>query len=138
LYGEEDGGSVNVQEIMDRMAESLTVKRSFGEAYESNGTLVIPVAFVSGGGGGGEGTTVASESDDEVRDDGADESDVEARMGQSGSGGGFGGVVIPLGVYVVADDTVTWKPVLSANLLAVMTLLFATVVLRTFRRRRGA
>jgi hypothetical protein len=46
---------VNTRELLDRMAENLSVRRSFGEAYEREGLLIIPVAFVAGGGGGGEG-----------------------------------------------------------------------------------
>ena len=46
---------MDVQELMSQIAKHLSVGRVFGEAYEKDATLVIPVAFVAGGGGGGEG-----------------------------------------------------------------------------------
>jgi hypothetical protein len=46
---------VNTQELLDKVAENLSVRRSFGSAYERDGLLIIPVALVAGGGAGGEG-----------------------------------------------------------------------------------
>jgi uncharacterized spore protein YtfJ len=78
--------------------DSLSVRRSFGDAYVLDGVTVIPVARVAGGGGGGGGEGV----DDE-----------------GGSGGGFGtgfGLgVSPLGVYEVRGDHVEWKPTVDVN-----------------------
>jgi uncharacterized spore protein YtfJ len=78
--------------------DSLSVRRSFGDAYDVDGVTVIPVARVAGGAGGGGGEGV----DDE-----------------GGSGGGFGtgfGLgVQPLGVYEVRGDRVVWRPTVDVN-----------------------
>ena len=39
-----------------------------------------------------------------------------------GSGGGLGGVIVPLGVYVIREDKVVWKPVVQPMLLALLAL----------------
>lgn len=81
--------------------DSLSVSRSFGDAYVVDGVTIIPVARVAGGagGGGGEG----------VDDDGA---------AGGGFGTGFGLGVSPLGVYEVRDGTVEWKATVDVNRLA--------------------
>jgi uncharacterized spore protein YtfJ len=115
---------VNTRELLDRMAENLSVRRSFGEAYEREGLLIIPVAFVAGGGGGGEGPikppatghTPAIETAKPA--DGAP-SDVRP---PTGTGGGFGGLVLPIGVYVVKGDQVRWVPAFDATLIVLGSL----------------
>lgn len=124
---------MDVQELLGNVARHLSVGRAFGEAYEKDGTLVVPVAFVAGGGGGGEGTsgsptTVSSSTG--PRDLEGDDTSTESA---GGSGGGFGGVVLPVGVYVVKDDSVRWIPALNANLVV---LLGFMVVRMFFRARR--
>ncbi len=81
--------------------DALTVRRVFGEAYETAGVTIIPVARVAGGagGGGGEGT------------------DDEHNKG-SGFGTGFGLGAVPVGVYEVRDGAVAWKPTVDVNLIA--------------------
>jgi uncharacterized spore protein YtfJ len=44
---------MDVKELLNKVGDQLSVGRAFGLAYEKDGTLVIPVAFVAGGGGGG-------------------------------------------------------------------------------------
>ena len=58
---------MDVQELLGKAAQHLSVSRAFGTAYEKDGSLVIPVALVAGGGGGGEGTS-GSPSDVETDD----------------------------------------------------------------------
>ncbi len=41
---------------IDATRDAVTVRRVFGDAYQYNGTTVIPVAAVRGIGGGGAGT----------------------------------------------------------------------------------
>ena len=65
---------MDVNELMQQTATRSTVSRLFGEAYERDGTVVVPVAAVRGGGGGGHG-----------EGGGPDGSGTG-----SGSGGGFG------------------------------------------------
>lgn len=125
---------MDVQELLGKVAQHLSVSRAFGTAYEKDGSLVIPVALVAGGGGGGEGPTGATSerSDDTIVDD--DESPAEVQT--TGSGGGFGGVVMPVGVYVVKDDNVRWVPAVNANLVIVVAFLTLRIIARARRRSR--
>ena len=52
-----------------------------------------------------------------------------------GSGGGFGGVVMPLGVYVVKDDQVRWVPALNMTFIAIAALGLVRVLARSSTRR---
>jgi uncharacterized spore protein YtfJ len=132
---------VDVQELLGKVAQHLSVSRAFGTAYEKDGSLVIPVAFVAGGGGGGEGTSGTStggpedvgEPDDDVE---IDEESPSTSEPSSGSGGGFGGVVMPAGVYVVKDDNVRWIPAVNANLAIVVGFLTFRMIARARRRAR--
>ena len=47
---------MDVENLLAKVAENLSVRRAFGTAYEKDGMLIIPVALVAGGGGGGTGT----------------------------------------------------------------------------------
>jgi uncharacterized spore protein YtfJ len=122
---------MDIQELLSRVGQNLSVSRSFGAAYEKDGAMIIPVAFVAGGGGGGEGTGPASSaSDDESAHDHAGSASSEELPG--GSGGGFGVVVMPVGAYVVKDDRVRWVPAVSAN----VAIFAGLIVLRMFMRAR--
>jgi uncharacterized spore protein YtfJ len=115
---------MDTQALMNRISENLSVRRAFGDAYEKDGLLVIPVALVAGGGGGGEGTMpkergrgpgpVPRPSEDTLdrAEDGAG----------SGSGGGFGGLVMPIGAYVVKGDQVRWVPSVDVTVLILASL----------------
>jgi len=131
---------MNTRELLDRMAENLSVRRSFGAAYERDGLLIIPVALVAGGGGGGEGPMKppsseharAIETEEATRDTPPD--------GQPpiGTGGGFGGLVLPVGVYVVKGDQVRWIPAYDATLIVMAGLGVVRVfvsLLKSSRRR---
>ncbi|MCU1362241.1 MAG: hypothetical protein JWM55_69 [Acidimicrobiaceae bacterium] len=105
---------MKAKDLLSRVSDNLSVGRSFGSAYEKDGLYVIPVAFVAGGCGGGEGPTGTSSSDTDD-DDTVEES-------PHGSGAGFGGVVFPVGAYVVKDDDVRWVPAINVTLLALVGL----------------
>ena len=122
---------MDIQELLSRVGQNLSVSRSFGAAYEKDGAMIIPVAFVAGGGGGGEGIGPASSasSDESAHDHDASASSEEL---PGGSGGGFGGVVMPMGAYVVKDDRVRWVPAISAN----VAIFAGLIVLRMFMRAR--
>ena len=47
---------MDVQNLLAKASENLSVRRAFGAAYEKDGMLIIPVALVAGGDGGGTGT----------------------------------------------------------------------------------
>lgn len=124
---------MDVQELLAKMGTNLTVGRAFGAAYEKEGTLIIPVAVVAGGGGGGEGTGPNAD----VANRGAN--DVVTPDPPGGSGGGFGGLVLPVGAFVVKEDTVRWVPAVSANVVIFALVAVLRLLLRSRRRshRRG-
>ena len=80
--------------------DALNVRRVFGDPYEVDGVVVIPVARVAGGAGGGGGSGT---NDDESG---------------KGFGTGFGMNVRGIGVYQVRNGEVVWKPAIDAMRLA--------------------
>lgn len=114
MNGEAPAGVGVVERILERLRDTMTVERVFGEPIERGNVTVVPVAAIRSGGGGGGG--------------GGQE---EGSSG-SGEGGGFGAIARPVGVYVLADGTVRWKPAYDwtrmfviGNLTAVAYFLFA-------------
>ncbi len=105
---------MDLETLAGKAIDSVTVGRAFGPAYEHDGCLVIPVAWVMGGGGFGDSPGAAG----------------------TGSGGGF--ITWPLGVYVVKDGNVRWQPSVDATRVALagLSLVRAVVKLRTLRRVR--
>ncbi len=95
--------------------DAFSVRKVFGEAYERDGTLVVPVAKVWGGTGTGYGYGVGSSADGAGKpgDEGAAAA-LDAGEG-AGGGGGYGMSVRPLGVYVVGPDGARWHPALDLN-----------------------
>src|ERR1019366_7295920 len=111
------------EDILNQVREVATVRQVFGEPYEKDGMLVVPVARIRGGGGGGSDLPGGAEK------------------GRQGRGGGFGIDSRPLGVYVIRDGTVSWQPaidvtriVLQGQVVAIVALLVARSLLR---HRRG-
>lgn len=99
--------------VLDRSTELMTAKRVFGEPYEKNGVVVLPVATVSGGAGG------------------------------SGADGGYGLHARPAGVFVIRGDNVEWKPAININqivlggqVFGIIAVLAARSILKTWLRRR--
>lgn len=127
-----------VKELLDRVGEHLSVSRSFGTAYEKDGLLIIPVALVAGGGGGGEGPTVLATSPLSGADQSEETVDDARARGDSptGSGGGFGGVVLPVGAYVVKDNEVRWVPAVNVTMIVVVTLGVIRLLIRSKKRSR--
>jgi uncharacterized spore protein YtfJ len=62
--------------------------------------------------------------------------DSSSNLQSTGSGGGFGGVVMPAGVYVVKDEQVRWVPAVNANLVIVVAFLCIRMIARARRRAR--
>lgn len=80
---------MDVDEVVAKAREAITVKRVFGEPYERDGVTVIPGAAIGGGSGGGSGE--------------------DPEKGQRG-GGGFGLGARPVGAYVIEDGRARWEP----------------------------
>src|SRR5262245_64171703 len=89
---------------LDAVRDTLTVKRVFGDAYETKGATVIPDARVRGGGGGGTGQG----------------SGPGENGSGSGAGVGFGVDARPMGVFVVKDGSVRWQPAIDPMRMAVL------------------
>jgi uncharacterized spore protein YtfJ len=134
---------VNTRELLDKIAENVSVRRSFGAAYEHGNVLVVPVALVLGGGGGGEGPNKPTVKG---RPDAIDNAPlVEGKTSDSqpptNTGGGFGGLILPMGVYVLKDDQVSWVPARDVTLVVLAALSAVRVsarLLQKGRQRRAA
>ena len=133
---------MDLEKILARAAENLSVRRAFGTAYEKDGMLIIPVALVAGGGGGGTGTAPISDGDSAARPDGPPEPPVAGHdaaspdPGRTGAGGGFGGLVLPSGAYVVKGDQVRWVPAVDTTIVVLASLGLVRVLARTWTRWR--
>jgi uncharacterized spore protein YtfJ len=95
----------DIDEMFRGVQEALTVRRVFGEPIEAEGVTLVPAAVVRGGGGGGGDDT-------------------------NNGGGGFGLQARPAGAYVIRGDTVTWRPAIDVNRLALLGVAVAFLLLR--------
>jgi uncharacterized spore protein YtfJ len=131
---------MDVGNLLAKVGDNLSVRRAFGAAYEKDGMLIIPVAIVAGGGGAGAarprhgipatGPGSSPEGGPTVRD--ATPQDPE-RME---AGGGFGGLVLPAGAYVVKGDQVRWVPAVDTTIVVLASLSLVRVLARTWTLRR--
>lgn len=124
---------MDVEKILEKASDQLSVRRAFGPAYEKNGLLIIPVALVTGGGGGGMArpgrANPAARTDNPPKEAGpADASSMDA-------GGGFGGLVVPVGVYVVKDDQVRWVSAVDVTIVVLASLGLVRTLARSWTRR---
>jgi uncharacterized spore protein YtfJ len=128
--------------LLDKVSDHLSVRRAFGTAYEKDGTLIIPVALVAGGGGAGTSRTGRGrpatgrrpEGDDPAHDPAhgpASPQDPEPKE----AGGGFGGLVLPSGVYVVKGDQVRWVPAVDTTIVVLGSLTLVRLLARAWTRR---
>ena len=104
----------NVDEILGGARDAITVRRVYGEPIEQEGVTIIPAAAVRGGGGGGGDS-------------------------EGNGGGGFGVSARPIGVYVIRDGEVRWRPAVDVNRLMLgwqIVSALAVLVLRPLLRRR--
>lgn len=117
---------VDVAGMMETAKDTFSVRRVFGDPIAHNGIQVIPAVRVRGGGGSGGGGPQTSPDPDGIGGTTA-----------AGSGGGFGLVASPAGVYVVNGDDVRWRPAVNAEriVLSGMALVaFALWMLRSILR----
>lgn len=115
---------MDAMSVLTKTQESISQRTVFGEPIVQDGVTIIPVARVSGGGGGGGGGPAGA----------TDEA--------GGAGAGFGMRSRPVGVFVVKDGHVSWRPSLDLNRVILGGQIVAVVALLTIRsilkgRRRG-
>ncbi|HEY0119125.1 MAG TPA: hypothetical protein VGC04_10120 [Cellulomonas sp.] len=113
--------------FVQQVGDAFTVRRVFGEAYEREGTLVVPVARLVGGNGLASGHGTSELGDHGPADaDPADEAPADARArprwphphgraGGAGDAGSYFTRIKPIGVYVLDDSGVHWRPALDLN-----------------------
>lgn len=101
--------------IVRAASDAFSVRKVFGEPYERDGTLVIPVAKVWGGTGTGYGYGVGSPDGAPDPASGTEHGTGDGPGEGAGGGGGFGVRVRPVGVYAVGPDGTRWHPALDLN-----------------------
>jgi len=114
----------SLREIID----TAGADKVFGPPISHNGMIVLPVATVRGGGGGGGGTGPAGENQ-------------EAEAAPGGAGGGFGLVARPLGVFVIKEGEVGWRPAIDVNKVIIggqLVAVAALLVIRALIKKRRA
>ena len=151
---------MDAENLLAKVTENFSVRRAFGAAYEKNGVLIIPVALVAGGGGGG--TSRPRPGNSAARPDGPPEPDATPQdsgpvdagradagradsgprdagrtdVGRTDAGGGFGGLVMPTGAYVVKGDQVRWVPAVDVTIVVLASLSLVRILARAWSRRR--
>lgn len=127
---------MDVENLLMKAGDNLSVRRSFGTAYEKDDMLIIPVAIVAGGGGGGAarrrddpagGPGPLPEGGPAVRHETPHDS-------RTDTGGGFGGLVLPAGAYVVKGDQVRWVPAVDTTVVVLASLSLVRMLTRTWTR----
>jgi len=106
----------SVFETIREVVDNASAGRVFGTPVTQDGVTVLPVAKVSGGGGGGGGTGPAIEGQE-----------------TGGSGGGMGLSAKPLGVFVLKDGKVGWRPAVDINKIIMGGQIVLVVALLTVR-----
>src|SRR5215469_2727120 len=132
---------MDVENLLAKTADSLSVRGAFGTADGKDGFRIIPVAMVVGGGGGG--TSPSRRGNSAGRPDSPPDQSAMAHdgapqdSGRMDAGGGFGGLVLPSGAYVVKGDEVRWVPAVDVTIVVLASLSLARVLARTWTRRRS-
>jgi uncharacterized spore protein YtfJ len=103
----------SVLETVRDVVDNAVAGKVFGAPISRDGVTVLPAAKVSGGGGGG----------------GSAEGGHEA----GGTGGGLGVSAKPLGVFVIKDGKVGWRPAVDVNKVIIGAQIVAVVALLTVR-----
>jgi hypothetical protein len=131
---------MDVENLLAKAADNLSLGRAFGAAYEKDGLLIIPVAVVAGGGGGGTARTRRGNSaagpDDPPGEREAVHNATPQDAGRTETGGGFGGLVLPSGAYVVRGDQVRWVPAVDTTIAVLASLSLVRMLARAWTRQR--
>ena len=126
---------MDVENLLAKASDNLSVRRAFGAAYEKDGMFIIPVALVAGGGGGG--TSRTRRGNPAAGPDTLAAPDAPPRdSGPADAGGGFGGLVLPAGAYVVRGDQVRWVPAVNPTLVVMASLSLVRMLTSAWVRSR--
>jgi uncharacterized spore protein YtfJ len=119
-------GDMRLLNALRDMVDGATASRVFGVPISQDGSIILPVAKVSGGAGGGSGTGPVA----------------DGREQGGGTGGGVGLSATPLGVFVIRNGKAAWRPavdvnrvVLGGQIVAVTALLVLRALIKSRRRR---
>jgi uncharacterized spore protein YtfJ len=132
---------MDVGDLLMKASDNLSVRRAFGTAYEKDDMLIIPVAMVAGGGGGG-GTAWPRHRDpvagrDSLPEGGPAGHDATPQeSGRMDAGGGFGGLVLPAGAYVVKGGQVRWVPAVDMTIVVLASLSLVRLLAHAWTRSR--
>jgi uncharacterized spore protein YtfJ len=110
---------MDVQQLLSKLTDNLTVGRVFGEPIQHGDVLMVPVVRVRAGAGGGGGPGATNDV-------------------SSGSGGG-GFDAKAAGVFVLKGESVTWRPALDATSIVIggqVVIVVVALVIRSILRRR--
>jgi uncharacterized spore protein YtfJ len=131
---------MDADDLLTKLADNLSVRRAFGTAYEKDGVLIIPVALVAGGGGGGTARPRSGDpaaDPDPLHEGGPAVHDATPQnSGRTEAGGGFGGLVLPAGAYVVKGDQVRWVPAVDLTIVVLASLSLVRILARAWTRSR--
>jgi hypothetical protein len=130
---------MDVGKLLTKASEDLSVHRAFGTAYEKDDLLIIPVALVAGGGGGGSARPRHRDpaaGPDSLPEEGPADDAAPYDSERTDAGGGFGGLVLPAGAYVVNGGQVRWVPAVDVTIVVLASLSLVRVLARTWTRSR--
>src|SRR5262249_40833183 len=113
---------MNVENLLMKVSDNLSVRRAFGTAYEKDDMLIIPVAMVAGGGGAGmrppRPGDPAAGPENRPQGGPAAPGATPQDSGRTEAGGGFGGGGVPPGAYVVEGGPLRGGPAVGMAMLA--------------------
>jgi uncharacterized spore protein YtfJ len=131
---------VDVGNLLTKVSDNLSVRRAFGTAYEKDDVLIIPVAVVAGGGGAGTGhprhRDPAAGPGNLPEEGPAGHDATPQDSARVDTGGGFGGLVLPIGAYVVKGGQVRWVSAVDMTIAVLASLSLVRVLSRTWTRSR--
>ncbi len=131
---------MDVGNLLMKASDNLSVHRAFGTAYEKDDMLIIPVAMVAGGGGGGSGSPRHRDPAaglDRLAEEGPEIRHAKPQdSGRVDAGGGFGGLVLPAGAYVVKGGRVRWVPAVDLTIVVLASLSMVRLLAHTWTRSR--
>jgi len=140
----EETVEMDVGNLLAKVSDNLSVRRAFGTAYEKDDMLIIPVAVVAGGGGAGTGhpgrRAPAAGADNRPEGAPAGHDATPQDSERADAGGGFGGLVLPIGAYVVKGGQVRWVSGVDITIAMLASLSLVRMLSRTWtqsRRRHG-